>query len=405
MPRAFRRPATDAEFERYLGIFDRAEHGGSPFDQAIKTTLKAVLIAPSFLFLTETPPEEPGVYQLNHHEVAAHLSYFLWATMPDPELTQLASQGRLHDPRVLSEQVQRMMRDPRVRGLADGFAAQWLGIRALGETIRPDAKLFPEFTEELATAMREETLLFFDTIVREDRSLLEILDSRFTFVNEVLASHYKIDDVTGPRMRRVALEDPRRGGVLGNAIILKVTSYPHRTSPVLRGRCIQEELLGGRRKLPPPPPDVPVLNERDKKAKDLPFRKRLEQHRAKAECALCHSRIDPLGFGFEDFDPLGRWRTDQAGQPIDSAGKLPTGEEFNGPVELKQLLLTKRRPEFLRNLSRKMLGYALAREINRVDLCVVDDCVESLEQGEYRASRLLEAVVLSFPFSHRFHDE
>ncbi len=403
LPRAFRRPATETEIERYLGVFDKTEKAGSSFVPSIKTTIKAVLVAPSFLFLTETPPEEAGVYQLNHHEVAAHLSYFLWASMPDSELTGLAAQAKLHDPKVLAGQVRRMMRDPKSRGLADGFAAQWLAIRTLGETIRPDGKLFPEFTDELSTAMREETLLFFDAIIREDRSVLDILDARFTFVNEALAAHYKIEGVKGPKMRRVSLDDPNRGGVLGHASILTVTSYPHRTSPVLRGRWILEELLGA--DVPPPPPDVPVLNERNQKSKDLSFRKRLEQHRAKAECATCHSRIDPLGFGFEDFDPLGRWRTEQGGQPIDSTGKLPTGEEFKGPVELKKLLLTKRRPEFLRNLSRKMLGYALAREINRVDMCVVDECVEALEDDDYRASRLLETIVLSYPFAHRVHEE
>ena len=276
LPRAFRRPATETEIERYLAVFDKAEKAGLSFDQAIKTAIKAILVAPSFLFLTETPPDKPGVYQLDHFEVATHLSYFLWATMPDGELTGLAAKGMLHDPKVLAGQVRRMMREPKARGLADGFAAQWLAIRALGETIRPDSKLFPEFTEELAAAMREETLLFFDAIVREDRSVLDILDARFTFVNEVLASHYKLEGVKGPQMRKVPLDDPKRGGVLGNASIMTVTSYPHRTSPVLRGRWILEELLGA--EVPPPPPDVPVLNERDRKSKELSFRKRLEQH-------------------------------------------------------------------------------------------------------------------------------
>jgi hypothetical protein len=398
--RAFRRPATEKEVERYLRIFDKAAKRGDPYDQSLKLALKGVLIAPSFLFLIETPPEKKGVFQLGHYEVASHLSYFLWASMPDEGLLQLAAQGKLHDNKVLREQVKRMLRDPKARSLADGFAAQWLGIRPLGTTIRPDAKLYPEFNEELASAMREETLLFFDAIVREDRSVLEILDADYTFVNERLAEHYKIKDVKGPQMRRVKLDDPLRGGVLGQASILTVTSYPHRTSPVLRGRWILEELLGTA--VPPPPPDVPVLNERRKEAKTLTLRQKLEKHRSKSECALCHSRMDPLGFGLENFDALGRWRTEQAGQPIDSVGILPTGEKFNGPVELKKLLLEKRRAEFLRNLCRKMLGYALTREINRADACVVQDCVRALEQGKHRASRLLETIVTSFPFSHRY---
>jgi hypothetical protein len=401
LPRAFRRPLANGEVERYLSIFDKAAKRGDSYEQSLKLALKGVLIAPSFLFLIDPPPQTSGVYRLGHYELASHLSYFLWASMPDEELLQLASQGKLHDNKVLEQQVQRMMRDPRSRSLADGFAAQWLGIRPLGVTIRPDAKLFPEFNEELAAAMREETLLFFDAIVREDRSVLEIIDARHTFVNEQLAAHYNIKGVKGSQMQRVKLDDSLRGGVLGQASILTVTSFPHRTSPVLRGRWILEELLGT--EVSPPPPDVPVLNQRSKEAKTLTLRQQLEKHRSKTECASCHNRIDPLGFGLENFDPLGRWRKEQGGQPIDSVGVLPTGEKFNGPVELKKLLLEKRRTDFLRNLCRKMLGYALARQLNRVDMCVVRDGVHALEQNDYRASRLLETIVTSYPFSHRYH--
>jgi hypothetical protein len=401
LPRAFRRPAAEQEIDRYLALFDKASTRGTSFEQALKLALKGVLISPSFLFLTDTPPAKKGLYKLGHFEMASHLSYFLWASMPDDELFALAGRGRLHEPNVLRGQVQRMLRDPRSRGLTDGFAAQWLGIRPLGVTIRPDAKIFPEFTDQLAAAMREETLLFFDTILRENRSVLEVISADYTFVNEALAAHYKLEGIKGPHMRRVKLEDPARGGVLGHAGILTVTSFPHRTSPVLRGRWILEELLGA--DVPPPPPDVPVLNERRKGGSNsTTIRQQLEKHRAKAECATCHSRIDPLGFGLEKFDPLGRWRTEQGGAPVDSVGVLPTGEKFDGPAELKKLLLEKRRPEFLRNLSRKMLGYALNREVRRVDLCVVGDCVKALEQDEFRAFRLVETIVTSFPFLHRY---
>jgi mono/diheme cytochrome c family protein len=399
VPRAFRRPATAKEIDRYLGIFEKASKRGDSYEQSLKLALKGVLVSPSFLFLSETPPEKSGVYQLDHYEIASHLSYFLWASTPDEELLQLASQSKLHDEKVLRGEVQRMMRDPRSRGLADGFAAQWLGIRPLGGTIRPDARVYPEFDEALGAAMREETLLFFDSIVREDRSLLEIIDADYTFVNERLAAHYKIDDVKGPQMRRIELDDPARGGVLGQAAILTVTSFPHRTSPVLRGRWILEELLGA--EVPPPPPDVPVLNERKKGGEELTFRQQLEKHRSKAECASCHGRMDPLGFGLENFDALGRWRTEQGGKPIDSVGVMPTGEKFSGPAELKKLLLEKRRPEFVRNLCRKTLGYALGREINRADACVIQDCAQALEKNEFKISSLLESVVVSFPFSHR----
>jgi len=400
VPRAFRRPATAKEVDRYLGVFERARQRGDPYDQCIKVALKGVLISPSFLFLTETPAEKKGTYQLDQYEFASHLSYFLWATMPDGTLIELAARGKLHDEEVLRGQVRRMMCDPRARGLADGFAAQWLGTRALGKTVRPDARMFPEFDEELAAAMREETVLFFDAIVREDRSVLELIDADYTFVNERLAVHYKIDGVKGPQMRRVKLADPARGGVLGQAGILTATSFPHRTSPVLRGRWVLEELLGA--EVPPPPPDVPVLNDgRKGKAASETIRQQLEKHRSKAECASCHSRMDPLGFGLENFDALGRWRTEQNGQSVDSSGVLPTGEKFSGPVELKEILLEKRRTEFLRNLSRKALGYALGREIKRPEMVVVRDCVLALEKGDFRASRLLESIVLSYPFSHR----
>jgi hypothetical protein len=401
MSRAFRRPVTDKELDRYLKLFDKAHQRGDSFDQALRLALKGVLVSPHFLFLVEPAPAKEGPYQLDHYEVASHLSYFLWASMPDEELLKLAAAGKLHDHEVLRAQVKRMSHDPRARGLAESFAGHWLGLRPLGAIIRPDPKLFPEFDDDLATAMREETILFFDAIIREDRSVLEIIDAKYTYVNERLAALYKIAGVRGREMRRVELDDPHRGGVLGQASILTVTSHPYRTSPVLRGRWVLEELLGA--EVPPPPPNVPELAPKDKKGNALNLRQQLEMHRSKTECASCHNRMDPLGFGLENYDPLGRWRTEQDGKPIDTVGVLPTGEKFDGPEELKRLLLEKRRPEFLRNLSRKMLGFALAREVKRVDLCVVQDCVKNLENGEYRPSRLLETIVLSYPFTHRYY--
>ena len=241
VPRAFRRPATAKEIERYLGIFEKASRRGDPYDQSVKLALKGVLISPSFLFLIETPAEKKGTYRLDHYEVASHLSYFLWATMPDEKLLELAAQGKLHDEEVLRGQVRRMMRDPRARGLADGFAAQWLGTRPLGKTIRPDARTFPEFDDELAAAMREETVLFFDAIVREDRSVLELIDADYTFVNERLAAHYKIDGVKGPQMRRVKLDRPRprrRAGARGHpdGHVVSSPHQPRAARPVDPGR-------------------------------------------------------------------------------------------------------------------------------------------------------------------------
>jgi hypothetical protein len=401
LPRAFRRPATAREVERYVSLFDRASQRGDSYEQALKLALKGVLVSPSFLFLIDAPPDRPGAYPLGQYEVASHLSYFLWASMPDEELFRLAEQGKLHDEGVLRGQVRRMLRDRRSRGLADSFAAQWLGIRALGTTVRPDARLFPEFTDDLAAAMREETLLLFDSIVRDDGSVLLLLDADYTFVNEPLAALYGIKGVKGPEMRRVKLDDPLRGGVLGHASILTVTSYPHRTSPVLRGRWVLEELLGT--EVPPPPPDVPVLDRKAMKTQTI--RQQLEKHRARAECATCHQRMDPLGFGLENFDPLGRWRVEQDGRPIDSTGVLPSGDKFTGLGELKKLLLARRRPDYVSNLCRKMLGYALAREVNKVDGLVAADAARALEDGRWRISCLLETIVVSYPFLHRYRGE
>lgn len=399
LPRAFRRPVTSDEMSRHLDIFDKASTRGDSFEQALKLTLKSVLISPNFLFLIEAPPEKQGVFRLGQYEMASRLSYFLWASMPDETLLKLASQDKLHEESVLREQVRRMLRDPKSKGLAEGFGAQWLGIRTLGVTVRPDARTFPEFNPELAAAMREETILFFDAIVREDRSLLDVVQADFTFVNEKLANHYKIPGIKGPEMRRVTLDDPFRRGVLGHASILTVTSFPHRTSPVLRGRWVLEELLGA--EVPPPPPDAPVLNEREKTQENLTFRQKLEKHRSKPECASCHARMDPLGFGLENFDAIGRWRTELGGKFVDTEGVMPTGEKFRGPLELTTLLLEKRKPDFLRNVSRKALGYALGREVRKVDLTVVKDCVEALQKDDNRFSSMIETIVLSVPFTHR----
>lgn len=399
LPRAFRRPVTSEEIERHLVIFAKAIARTDSFEQSLKLTLKSILISPNFLFLIESPPEKPGVYHLGQYEMASRLSYFLWSSMPDETLLKLAALGKLHEEAVLREQVRRMIRDPKSKGFAEGFGAQWLGIRTLGVTVRPDARTFPEFDAELAAAMRDETVLFLDTIVREDRSLLDVIQADFTFLNEKLAAHYKVPGIKGPEMRRVTLDDPFRRGVLGHASILTVTSFPHRTSPVLRGRWILEELLGA--EVPPPPPDAPVLNEREKKDENLTFRQKLEKHRAKPECASCHSRMDPLGFGLENFDAIGRWRTELGGKPVDTEGVMPTGETFRGPIELTTLLLEKRKTEFLRNVSRKALGYAMGREIRKVDLRVVSECVDALQKDENRFSTMIETIVLSVPFTHR----
>jgi len=397
--RAFRRPITVAEVERLLTVFDRAQQRGDSFETALKLPLKAVLISPHFLFLVEPEPEKDGVHELPDFPLASRLSYFLWASMPDEELFALATAGRLREENVLREQVWRMLRDPRSHGLAESFVSQWLGLGALGDTVRPDPQRFPEFDETLAEAMRQEPIWFFDNLLREGRSLLELLDADYTFVNERLAQHYSIEGIRGAGMRRVQLTDKNRGGVLGMAGVLTVTSFPLRTSPVLRGKWVLEDLLGAR--VPPPPPNAGVLPKDDRNDKGLSFRKQLELHRSRSECASCHQRMDPLGFGLENFDPIGRFRTEQAGQPVDAAGELPSGEKFNGPRELRAVLL-KQKTEFLRNLARKLLGYALGRQLYRFDQCVIDESLKALEAEGYRAPALIERIALSYPFRHRY---
>lgn len=397
--RAFRRPVGAPEVERLLSLYDHGRRRGDAFEPSLRLALKAVLVSPHFLFLVEPEPEQEGIYRLGPLQLAQRLSVFLWSSIPDEELLRSAEGGGLADEPALRAQVRRMLRDPRARALGEHFACQWLEVEELGRGVKPDPAKFPEFDDLLAGAMKEELVAFFHGIVREDRSLLELIDSDYTYVDGRLARLYGIPGVEGDGMRRVALSDRNRGGVLGMAGVLTVTSYPLRTSPVLRGRWIQESLLGG--KVPPPPPNVQALREEEAASQKLTLRQQLERHRTNAECAACHARMDPLGFGLENFDVLGRWRTAERGLPIDAAGQLPSGERFAGAAELKKILL-KRKDEVMKHLARKLLAYALGRALNKFDECVVDDALRALHAGGYRASSLVETVVLSYPFRHRY---
>lgn len=397
--RAFRRPVREEEVERLLAMFDRAFQRGDGFEPAVKLALQAVLISPHFLFLVEQEPEAEGVYRLGHYELASRISYFLWASMPDDELLALANEQKLYDENVLRGQVRRMLADAKARGLADSFATQWLSIGALGDTVKPDPERFPEFDAQLAADMRAEAVGLVELVLREDRSVLELLDADYVLVNDRLAAHYGLPPVEGPELRRVPLEDRRRGGVLGLGAVLTATSFPLRTSPVLRGKWVLEQLLGAH--IPPPPPDAGVLPQDDRPRDGLTLRQQLEAHRTQPQCAACHQRMDPLGFGLESFDAIGRTRHHAGGKPIDSSGVLPTGESFAGPTELKQALRA-RQGEFLANLARKMFGYAMGRDLNRFDQCVIDDCVAALAAREHRPSALVEEIVLSYPFQHRY---
>jgi hypothetical protein len=380
-------------------MFDRARARGDSFEASLRLALKGVMLSPHFLFLVEPEPKEGGVYRLGPYALAQRISYFLWSSLPDEDLLRAAGDGTLLEPETLRAQVRRMLKDPRSKALGESFACQWLELEPLGKTVRPDPKKFPEFDDELADAMKDEVIHAFHDVVASDRSLLELIDSNATFVNARLAKLYGIEGVAGREMRRVELHDKNRGGVVGMAAVLTVSSYPLRTSPVIRGKWILESLLGS--KVPPPPPDAGSLAEPAADGAKLSFRERLEKHRTKPECASCHQKMDPLGFGLENFDPIGRWRTQDDGRPVDSIGQLPTGEKFESPAQLKKVLLA-RKDEVMTHLTRKMLGYALGRALNNFDKCVVDDSLKALKADGYRASAMIETILLSYPFQHRY---
>jgi hypothetical protein len=399
--RAFRRPVADAEIERLLRLFDIAARRGESYEAAVHFALKATLVSPSFLYLIECDqPSTDEPYRINDHELACRLSYFLWSSMPDQELFELAEAGKLHELAVLDAQVRRMLEDPKSRALAEDFAGQWLRVGNLAQLAEPDKRRFPEYTPELRDAMVEEPITFFHALLREDRSVLELLDSDYTYLNEPLAKHYGIGGVTGSEFRKVELNDPNRGGVLGMAAVLTLTSYPRRTSPVLRGKWVLEELLG----TPPPPPPamVKALPTDDRPRKDgLTFRQRLEKHREDAACASCHARLDPLGFGLENYDAIGRWRDQINDVPVDAGGELTTGETFVGPAALKAVLLESKRDLFVRNLVERLLSYALHRGVEYYDVPTVNQLISDLEASDHRATSLVVAIVKSLPFQYR----
>ncbi len=397
---AYRRPPTASEIERSMKMFDRAWSRDDGYVRALRLALKSTLISPNFLFLIEPEPDEKGVQPLGPFPTASRLSYFIWSSMPDEELLSLAENGKLLEPNTYREQVRRMLADPKAAALGERFALQWLDLERLGGEVRPEAKKFPEFDEALQRAMLEEASTVFNYIIRTDSPLVHLIDADYTFANERLARIYGLDGVTGDELQKILLTDKNRGGVTGMAAIHTLTSYPSRTSPVLRGRWVLEALLG--EKVKPPPPDVPAFEEAQAKAKNLSLRDQLQIHREKAECASCHDKMDPLGFGMENFDVLGRWREKDGEHAIDSQGTLPNGESFTGPAGLKKILLA-RKDDVIKHLVRKMAGYAYGRELNRFDDCVVDKAMEALKQTEYRPSVLVEHIATSFPFRHRFY--
>ena len=393
--RAYRRPVSDPDIAPLLGFYRaRAEQS---FDAGIQYALQRLLVSPEFLFRIQADPVDlpQGVaYRLSDVALASQLSFFLWSSIPDDELLDLAEAGRLSTPAVLEEQVRRMLGDPRAKALVTNFTGQWLHLRNM-QAVTPDPHRFPEFNDTLRDAFRRETELFFEHQISEDHSVMELLTADYTFVNETLARHYGIPNIYGSHFRRVMLDDPSRAGLLGHASILTVTSDSTRTSPVKRGKWLLDNLLGT--PPPPPPPDVPALPDVDAGDRPTSVRERLEQHRRNPACASCHATMDPLGFALENFDAVGHWRQEEAGTPVDASGALPDGTTFSGPIELRELL-KQRQTQFVGTVIEKLFTYALGRGIEFHDMPAVRTIARQAAANDYRWSALVLGVVKSVPF-------
>ena len=412
--RAFRRPVTGRDVEMLLGFYEEGRRRTVPvpggvsatgdFDAGIEMALRRILVSPDFLFRRETDPVDIGPgepYAVSDLELASRLSFFLWSSIPDDELLTAAEQGLLRDPEVLTAHVRRMLGDPRTRALVDNFGGQWLYLRNM-PLVTPDPQAFPDFDGNLREAMAREMTLFLDSQIREDRSVLDLLTADYTFVNERLADHYGMPNVYGNHFRRVRLDeaDAVRRGLLGKGSLLTVTSYAHRTSPVLRGKWLLENILGT--PPPPPPPDVPALEENDEPGvAPRSVRERLEQHRANPVCASCHRIMDPLGFALENFDGIGRWRDVAAdGTAVDASGTLTDGTAVDGPATLRRALVA-RQDNFVTTVAEKLLTYAVGRGVESHDGPAVRGIVAATAAGDYRWSALVEGIVRSTPFQMR----
>ena len=398
--RAYRRPVTDADLKPLLTFYEngRAEGG---FEHGIEAGIQRLLVSPSFLFRIESDPANTvpdSNYRISDLELASRLSFFLWSSIPDDELLDLATQGKLREPAVFEGQVRRMLADVRSEALGRNFAGQWLFLRNL-PALYPDVESFPDFDAGLREALQRETELFFSSILREDRSVLDLLSADYTFVNERLARHYGMPNVKGSHFRRITITDDSRRGLLGQGSILAVTAYPNRTSPVLRGKWVLENILGT--PPPPPPPNVPSLKDTNRDGQVLPMRERMAQHRANPVCASCHAVMDPPGFSLESFDAVGRKRTvDERFAPIDASGALPDGTRFQGPAGLRQALLD--RPElFVTTLTEKLLTYSLGRGLAYYDEPAVRQIVREAVRNDYRFSSVIMSIINSTPFQMR----
>ncbi|MFM8274206.1 MAG: DUF1592 domain-containing protein [Gemmata sp.] len=394
--RAYRRPVRPDEAARLMKLYEVAAQQGESFHNALKLPMKAVLVSPHFLYRIEEDPKNPDdVRTISDFEFATRLSYFLWSTMPDEELFGLAAKGALRKAGTLEAQVKRMLKDPKARALSENFAGQWLQLRNL-KTLAPDKGYFPGWDDALRNAMIREGELFFEHVVQQDRPILDFLDADYTFVNGRLAEHYGIKDVKSAEFRKVQLPDGRRGGIITMASTLTVTSNPTRTSPVKRGKWILENVLGT--PPPPPAPDVPELPPTGELKGTL--RQQMEQHRADPKCAICHNKLDPLGFGLENFDAIGGWRTQDNKKDIDPSGELPGGAKFNGPADLRKVLLGKA-DQFRSCFAEKLLTFGLGRGLEYYDKCAVDEITRASKADGDKFSALVLAVVKSDPFQKR----
>lgn len=396
--RAFRRPVTETEVDRLMNFYDLARADGETFEGGVKLAFSAILVSPHFLFRGELQPEPDNpalVHAVDEFSLASRVSYFLWSTMPDDELLRLAARGKLRSN--LEGQVKRMLRDRKAESFVRNFVGQWLQLRNL-QNVQPDPATFPGFDEELRSAMQRETELLFANVMQKDRPIIELVNARYTFVNNRLAKHYGLNGADDDSFRKVKLKSDERGGVLTHASILTITSNSTRTSPVKRGKFVLENILGT--PPPPPPPDVPELKEAKDHASGT-LRQRLEQHRADPACANCHARMDPIGFGLENFDGIGAWRTQDGDLPVDTSGTLVSGEDFQSIVQLKKILAEQKKDEFARCLTEKMLTYALGRGVEFYDKCALDKIGADLAKHDYKFSRLIYGIVNSTPFQMR----
>jgi mono/diheme cytochrome c family protein len=400
--RAFRRPVAADEIDRLMALHQRGLSRGEPEAKALRLPVKAILVSPHFLFRVEREQAGTKPYRISGPELAVRLSYFLWSTMPDETLAADAEAGRLSEPAVLEGHVRRMLAHPKSKSLTMNFATQWLQLKKLDQA-RPSTEFFPTFTNKLKQAMRDEAITFLDKLREEDRSVVDLLDSDYAWLNEDLAKHYGIAGVQGKEFRRVGLKpEDHRGGLIGMGAVLALTSHTSRTSPTLRGKWILESIYGT--PPPPPPPDAGTLKERKKGEDPKTFRELMAQHAVQPACASCHRRIDPLGFALENYDAVGAWRDTQGGKPVDAAAVLPSGQKFEGVAGLKQTLLATR-DAFVRNMIEQMIAYALGREVVDGDECAVREIQAAVEKSGHKFSAMVIGVVNSVPMQYRKNAE